>query len=336
MRIENEILLDFDDVLIKPKRSTLNSRNEVSLFREFTFKYGFHKYKGIPIMAANMDGVGTFKMVQSLSNHGLFTCLRKHYSVDEINDWKIFTETVYDHYAISIGANDSDYNKLNDISYPKNYICIDVANGYHEKFVDFVKKIRNEYEHSTIIAGNVATGEMTEELILAGADLVKIGIGSGKFCSTRKVTGVGIPQLSAIIECADAAHGLGGHIIADGGCSTPGDIVKAFGAGADFVMLGGMLAGHEEGSSSENLIGTNNTVKFYGMSSKSAQIKYNGGKAKYRAAEGIEIDIPYRGKVSDTIEEILGGLRSACTYTGSKSLKELSKRTTFIRVGNNK
>ncbi|CAK0754639.1 GMP reductase [Gammaproteobacteria bacterium] len=207
-----------------------------------------------------------------------------------------------------------------------------MANGYTRVLVEFLRKLRQTYPDITIMAGNVVTGEMTEELILDGADIVKVGIGPGSVCTTRKMAGVGYPQLSAVIECADAAHGLGGLICSDGGCTSPGDIAKAFGGGADFVMLGGMLAGHDECS--------NDTVerdgmwmkRFYGMSSRTAMDKYAGGVADYRAAEGKEVLIAPRGPVDATVQEILGGLRSACTYVGARKLKELSKRTTFVRV----
>jgi GMP reductase len=211
-------------------------------------------------------------------------------------------------------------------------VCIDVANGYTESFVRFVAKVRERYPHLVIMAGNVVTGEMTEELILSGADIVKVGIGPGSVCTTRKMTGVGYPQLSAIIECADAAHGLEGHICADGGCATPGDVAKAFGGGADFVMLGGMFAGHDE--SGGDIVDRDGSrfQRFYGMSSKAAMEKYSGGVAEYRAAEGKEVLVPYRGPVAATVQEILGGVRSACTYVGARRLRELSKRTTFIRA----
>jgi len=212
------------------------------------------------------------------------------------------------------------------------YVCIDVANGYTESFVRVVAKIRERYPHLVIMAGNVVTGEMTEELILSGADIVKVGIGPGSVCTTRKMTGVGYPQLSAIIECADAAHGLEGHICADGGCATPGDVAKAFGGGADFVMLGGMFAGHDECSGDIVERDGQQYQRFYGMSSKAAMEKYSGGVANYRAAEGKEVLVPYRGPVAGTAQEILGGVRSACTYVGARRLREFSKRTTFVRV----
>ena len=250
MRIEYDIKLGFKDVMIRPKRSTLKSRSQVDLEREFTFRNSQQPYKGIPIMAANMDTVGTFEMAKALSSKKLFTAIHKHYNVEE---WQQFMNTapkgIEDYIAISTGTGKKDSEKLAALLnvHPQlKFICIDVANGYSEHFVDFVKRTRNAHPDKIIIAGNVVTGEMVEELLLAGADIIKVGIGPGSVCTTRVKTGVGYPQLSAIIECADAAHGLGGHIISDGGCTTPGDVAKAFGAGADFVMLGGMRAGHNE------------------------------------------------------------------------------------------
>ncbi len=336
MRIENDIKLGFKDVMLRPKRSTLSSRVEVSLVRKFKLLHSDTTWEGIPVMAANMDTVGTFEMAEVLASLQLFTTIHKHYTPSQ---WKKFMKVtgnnIQSHLAISTGTSKTDAEKLDIILKENKYlqfICIDVANGYSEKFVAFVKATRKKYPDKAIIAGNVVTGEMVEELLLAGADIIKVGIGPGSVCTTRVKTGVGYPQLSAIIECADAAHGLGGLIISDGGCKVPGDVVKAFGGGADFVMLGGMLAGHEE-SGGELIEKDDKKYKlFYGMSSETAMKKYAGGVAEYRASEGKTTEIPYRGKVNDTVQDILGGLRSACTYVGAKSLKELSKRTTFIRV----
>lgn len=336
MRIEYDIKLGFKDVMIRPKRSTLKSRSQVSLQQEFKFLNSKTVYKGIPIMAANMDTVGTFEMALALSEKGLFTAIHKHYTIAE---WEEFTknapENIADYIAISTGTGKNDAEKLAaifNVNPDYKFICIDVANGYSEHFVDFVKRTRAQYPDKVIIAGNVVTGEMVEELLLAGADIIKVGIGPGSVCTTRVKTGVGYPQLSAIIECADAAHGLGGHIISDGGCTIPGDIAKAFGAAADFVMLGGMLAGHEE--SGGELIEKNEKQykQFYGMSSKTAMQKHVGGVAEYRASEGKTVTVPFKGKVENTLQDILGGLRSTCTYVGASRLKELTKRTTFIRV----
>ncbi|MGK2865012.1 MAG: GMP reductase [Chitinophagaceae bacterium] len=336
MHIESDIKLGFKDVMLRPKRSTLSSRSEVSLVRKFKFLHNKTSWEGIPIMAANMDTVGTMDMAKSLATQQLITAIHKHYTPAQ---WKTFMDsvgnTITEHIAISSGTSPDDAHKLDLILKENNslrFICIDVANGYSEKFVDFVKSTRNKYPEKVIMAGNVVTGEMVEELLLAGADIIKVGIGPGSVCTTRVKTGVGYPQLSAIIECSDAAHGLGGQIISDGGCKVPGDVVKAFGGGADFVMLGGMLAGHEE-SGGELIEKDGKQYKlFYGMSSETAMNKYSGGVADYRASEGKTTQIPYRGRVIDTVQDILGGLRSACTYVGAKALKELTKRTTFIRV----
>ncbi|XP_009882470.1 GMP reductase 1 isoform X3 [Numenius arquata] len=306
-RVDADLKLDFKDVLLRPKRSSLKSRSEVDLTRTFTFRNSKQTYTGIPIIVANMDTVGTFEMAVVMAKH----------------------------VAASSGSGKADLDKLTSILEaipPIRYICLDVANGYSEHFVEFVKSVRALFPHHTIMAGNVVTGEMVEELILSGADIIKVGIGPGSVCTTRIKTGVGYPQLSAVIECADSAHGLKGHIISDGGCSCPGDVAKAFGAGADFVMLGGMFAGHDQ-CAGEIMEKNGKKVKlFYGMSSDTAMKKHAGGVAEYRASEGRTVEVPYRGDVELTILDILGGLRSTCTYVGAAKLKELSRRTTFIRV----
>jgi GMP reductase len=328
MRIIDDVKLDYKDVLIIPKRSALASRSQVNLERKFTFRSG-NSWVGIPVIAANMDGVGTLMMDDAMNNHKCMVALTKHYSKEDLTEQftKRLNSSVY-----SLGISDSDLQKFDSVFHSAAYnqnmrVCIDVANGYTQSFVDFIQRFREKYPYVVLMAGNVVTPEMTEELILSGVDIVKVGIGPGSVCTTRKMTGIGFPQLSAVIECADAAHGLKGHIIADGGCSVPGDVVKAFAAGADFVMLGGMLAGHKEGGASA--LGGN---KFYGMSSDTAMDLHNGGVANYRASEGKTVEIPYRGEVKRTMQDILGGLRSACTYVGASELKELSKRTTFVRV----
>ena len=329
MRILDDVKLDFKDVLFVPKRSTLRSRSDVDLNRNYTFKHSRQTFSGVPVMAANMDGVGTVAMAEVLRGFPLFTCLVKSYTIDDWN--KFYRDLDVDYSAVSTGIGEADWEKLQQLLFVFTnikYICIDVANGYSEYFGDFVAKVRNKYPNHTIIAGNVVTADMTQELILRGADIVKVGIGPGSVCTTRRQTGVGYPQLSAIIECADAAHGLGGHIVADGGCTCPGDVAKAFGAGADFVMLGGMLAGHDEGGGTVN----NGQVTFYGMSSDTAMDKHHGGVAEYRSSEGKTVAVPYRGAVENTVRDILGGLRSTCTYVGAPTLKQLSKCTTFARV----
>lgn len=336
MRIEYDIKLGFKDVMFRPKRSTLKSRSQVNLERSFRFMHSNTGWTGVPIMAANMDTVGTFEMAQALAGRNLLTAVHKHYTAAQ---WTEFfaeaPEGIENHVSISTGTGDDDFKKIVEIHQMNpqlKFICIDVANGYSEHFVSFLKRTRDRFPDKVILAGNVVTGEMVEELLLAGADMVKVGIGPGSVCTTRIKTGVGYPQLSAIIECADAAHGLGGQIISDGGCAIPGDVAKAFGAGADFVMLGGMLAGHDE--SGGDVIEKNGKKykQFYGMSSSTAMDKHAGGVANYRASEGKTVQIPYRGDVESTLNDILGGLRSTCTYVGASQLKELTKRTTFIRV----
>jgi GMP reductase len=329
MHIDNEIKLDYSDVLIRPKRSRLNSRAEVKIIREFKFPHSSQTWTGVPLMAANMDTTGTIEMANALSQMQAITCLHKYVTKDEVpllND-KNFV-------ALSCGLDNPSINYLHG-NFDKGFkfICLDVANGYSERFIDLVKDMRKIWNNAIIIAGNVVTAEMTEALILAGADIVKVGIGPGSVCTTRKITGVGYPQLSAVIECSDAAHGLGGHIVADGGCTCPGDVAKAFAAGADFVMLGGMLAGTDE-SGAEKVTDSSGVVKkrFYGMSSKEAMDRYSGGVANYRAAEGKSVEIEYSGPVHGVVDEILGGIRSACTYVGAKSIKDLPKCTTFVRV----
>ncbi|MCU4164507.1 GMP reductase [Carboxylicivirga caseinilyticus] len=336
MRIEYDIKLGFKDVMFRPKRSTLKSRSQVNLDRTFRFRNSEKEWTGVPIMAANMDTVGTFEMALKLAEKKIFTAIHKHYSFDEWDQFlKNAPENIEKFIAISTGTGDKDLEKISKViqAHPKlEFICIDVANGYSEHFVEFVKQTRQQFPTMTILAGNVVTGEMVEELILAGADIIKVGIGPGSVCTTRVKTGVGYPQLSAIIECADAAHGLGGQIISDGGCATSGDVSKAFGAGADFVMLGGMLAGHDE-SGGEVIEREGKKYKqFYGMSSSTAMEKHAGGVAEYRASEGKTVEVDYRGPVENTIQDILGGVRSTCTYVGASQLKELTKRTTFIRV----
>ena len=321
MLIEDDIKLDYSDVLIRPKRSTMNSRSDVSMKRTHTFLHSKKSWTGIPIMSANMDTVGTPAMHSILSKFDMITCPAKHYLKNNIITFNSGNKNI----CWFGGINDTDLLSKQT----SDFIGLDVANGYTIRFVDAVKELREKCPDATIVAGNVVTADMTQELILAGADIVKVGIGPGSVCTTRIKTGIGYPQLSAVIECADAAHGLGGHIIADGGCTTSGDIVKAFAGGADFVMIGGMLAGHDECDGQVE----NGVMKFYGMASESAMDRH-GNHNEYRGVEGKTVEVPYRGKVGDTVKDILSGVRSACTYVGARRLKALSKCTTFVRVNN--
>jgi len=361
MKFEDGIKLDFDDVLIKPKRSTLATRSGVCIEKYYDYLYSDIRESTIPIIAANMDTTGTFAMSNALEDFetmGMQTALHKHYSLDDLvgffsSGWRVGT-------WYTIGIKEEDVKKLiavDDIVRSRcptsvglgiERICIDVANGYQKVFVDHVKRIRDKFPHAVIMAGNVCTPEMVSELLISGkADIVKVGIGPGSVCATRRITGCGYPQLSAIIECADAAHGIGGHICADGGCKEAGDVVKAFAAGADFVMLGGMLAGAEECEGeweyeSKPYLNSNapkgtsftrqvkKSLNFYGMSSEKAMKKHNGGMGSYRASEGIVKSVPYKGPVSGILQEVTGGLRSACAYVGAPTLKDLPKCATFV------
>ena len=336
MRIEEEIKLDYSDVLFRPKRSTLKSRKEVDLSRTYQFKYSNREWTGIPIMASNMDGVGELEVAKSLSKFDIITALTKQHDLESISAFSEIKE-IFNYISLSCGTSENSYERLNSIISQHTYIqfiCIDVANGYSENFSKFVSSVRDKYPSKTIIAGNVVTADMTQELILSGADIVKVGIGPGSVCTTRIQTGVGYPQLSAVIECADAAHGLGAHMIADGGCTCPGDVAKAFGGGADFVMLGGMLAGHQEGGGKVISKNGQNFIEFYGSSSEEANTKHYGGLADYRSSEGKKVSIPLRESLETTVKDILGGVRSSCTYVGAPTLKQLSKCTTFVRVNN--
>ena len=356
MRIYDDIQLDYCDVLLRPKRSTLASRSQVEITHPYKFKWCPGTITATGIIAANMATTGTFEIARVMQKHRLFCALHKHYSTAELiafleENQKNFgsNELLF----ISSGVSDADFEKLTAVMQTgliKN-ICVDVANGYSPYLINYVKKLRAAFPEALIMAGNVVTGDMCEDLILNGADIVKVGIGPGSVCTTRKLTGVGRPQFSTVIECADAAHGVGGMICADGGCTCPGDVCKSIGAGANFVMLGGMLAGHAESggelveksfqTGEVNMIDENTCALkieqkkykiFYGMSSQYAQEKHYGGMKEYRASEGKVVEIPYRGEIEPTILHILGGLRSCMTYIGARRWKEIPRCATFYRV----
>lgn len=329
MKIDYTPQLDFNNVLIRPKRTVLNSRSNVDMEREFRFPHSKQVWKGVPVIAANMDTTGTFGVYDVLSKHKMITSLHKFYGIDDFKS----KELNPDYFMVSTGINFDKIEELkNIVSITKaKWLCIDVANGYMKKMVDFCRLIRDAFPNLIIVAGNVATREMVEELIINGkVDVVKIGIGPGSACLTRMKTGVGVPQLSAIIECADAAHGLGGFIIGDGGITCPGDMSKAFGGGADFVMMGGQFAGHDENPGEVVEENGKKMKLFYGMSSEHAMNKHYGQMAKYRSSEGREIKIPYKGPLENTILDYLGGVRSTCTYINAKCIKHIPKCTTFI------
>ena len=331
MKILDDVKLDFSDVLLLPKRSQYSSRSEVSLERTFKFKYSSHTWTGVPIMVSNMDTTGTIEMALEMQKHKVLTCLHKYYTVDDLKDTCLDIR----YCAISTGISDKDLENLDKIVklIKPYFICIDVANGYMSKFIETCRKIREKYPSTILIAGNVCTSEGVLELVMNGkVDIVKVGIGSGSCCTTRKQTGIGMPQLSAVIECADTAHGLDAHIISDGGLQVVGDFSKAYGAGADFVMSGSMFAGHNESGGELIEEGDKKFKVFYGMSSSNAMNKYSGGVAKYRSSEGKAVKIEFRGPVEDTILNIHGGIRSCMTYLGAKKIKDIPKCASFVRV----
>jgi GMP reductase len=361
-KIINEIKLDFDDVLIRPKRSTLSSRSEVNLIRSFKFVHSSRELTCVPIMVANMDTVGTIGMTKAITPYKAITCLHKHYDADTLINFFSFTPNI-DYTWYSTGTSTKDIAKLENIfdtikasggQIPN--VCLDIANGYTEQFVKTAAHIRKLFPEVILMAGNVVTPEMVEELIIHGkVDIVKVGIGSGSVCTTRLKTGVGYPQLSAVMECSDAAHGLNGHICSDGGCKVVGDVCKAFGGNTDFVMLGSMFAGVDEcegewayeyqaGLPEKHFWQSTDpgyqtsvrkiSLKYYGMSSQEAMNKHHNGIAEYRTAEGKSVIIPYKGKAVEVLQDIYGGLRSSCTYIGACKIKDFGKKTTFIQVNN--
>ena len=338
MRINYDAKLNFEDVLLQPKRSTLSSRKDVDMTRNFTFRNSGKQMNFLPVFASNMDGVGTFSMAKVLQEYKMMTVITKTTTIDEWrkavgNGVRLQSVSVCTGTNVMWDKDAQDWKTMQDVlkSFPDvKMITIDVANAYHQNMVDFIKKVRDKYPTKIIIAGNVVTPEMTEELIINGADVVKIGIGPGSVCTTRTMTGVGVPQFSAILDCADAANGVDGHIMADGGCVYPGDIAKAFGGGAHMVMIGGMLAGHDE---SEQPV-VDGKIEFYGMSSDRAREKHGKRKDGYRGNEGRLISLPYRGAVKNAVEDILGGVRSACTYIGARRLKDMPKCASFVTTNN--
>ena len=338
MRINYDAKLNFEDVLLQPKRSTLSSRKDVDMTRNFTFRNSGKQMNFLPIFASNMDGVGTFSMAKVLQEHKMMTVITKTTGIEEWrkavgNGVRLQSVSVCTGTNIMWDKEAQDWKTMQEVlkSFPDiKMITVDVANAYHQNMVDFIKKVRDEYPNKIIVAGNVVTPEMTEELIINGADVVKIGIGPGSVCTTRTMTGVGVPQFSAILDCAVAANGVDGHIMADGGCVHPGDIAKAFGGGAHMVMIGGMLAGHDE--SEQEIV--DGKIEFYGMSSDRAREKHGRRKDGYRGNEGRLISLPYRGPVQNTIEDILGGVRSACTYIGARRLKDMPKCASFVTTNN--
>lgn len=312
------VKLGFKDVMIVPRPSEIKSRSEVDLIRKFTFENGV-EWQGVPIVASNMTTIGTFEMAEALAKYKMLTCVHKHYPIYAWNHWTNSIDSnkdIINHVAVTSGISENDLDRLDTImaiaDFP--FICLDVANGYMTRFIDVIAKVRERYPNKILIAGNVVEYRGAHLLAQAGVDIIKIGIGSGSVCTTRRMTGVGYPQISAIDECEKITIVGNRYIMSDGGCVVPGDLAKAFVAGADFVMLGGMLAAHNE----------NETTEFYGMSSIKALKEY-GEKKDYRVAEGKLVNLSPRGSVSKTLDEILGGLRSTGSYINCKTLDNFSQ-----------
>ncbi len=341
--IEQEVKLDFSDVLLRPKRSTLSSRKDVSIERKFKFYHSPKTWTGMPMMTANMASCGTFEMAETLAPYKIITTFHKYYSVE---DYKKFFKKFNnpDYISYTLGIRENDEKQLEAMIKAKlidnfSFITIDVPNGYVNRFANAVREIRELCPNHIIIAGNVVSKEMTEELILAGADIVKVGIGPGSACTTRRMTGVGMPQLSAIIECADAAHGIAnnqgvGLIIGDGGLIHPSDVAKAFCGGADFVMSGQLFSGFEESGGKTVTKNGKKYKEYYGSSSNKALKENYGKKESHRASEGRYTLIPHKGSLHDSLQDLFGALRSTGTYIGARKLKEFSRRATFVMVHN--
>lgn len=348
-KIINENKLDFDDVLIVPQRSTLTSRSDINLERTFKFYHSPRTWSGIPIVCSNMS-FSSFEMAKELSKFKIITCLHKYHKIEQLIEYfNKFPENI-DYTFISIGYKKSDLNYLlefkNKTSMQPN-ICIDVPNGHMDVFCKYCKRVRDNFPESIILAGNVTNTSSTQELLIyGGVDIIKVGIGGGSACTTRFITGCGLPQLSCCLENAYSAHGLSngskklGLICSDGGHRTPGDVCKALCAGADFVMLGGYFAGADTCDGEweyENNIKTK--FSYYGMSTHHSQEIYEENIKEYRASEGTKITVPYKGSIKNIIQELLGGIRSCCCYIGAKFIKDMSKCSQFCKtnkIHNNK
>lgn len=342
MRVRPGVYLDFKDVLIVPQRSSLDSRINVDIERTYNFLHSKRSWTGFGIIAANMDTTGSFKMARSLAEQKCLTALHKHYSIEDLTNFFVENQDLWNNTFYTIGISTSDIVKLEKVKHEINkkvgnkgfpvMLCLDAANGYTSNFVGHLKEMRKLFPETTIMAGNVCTGNMTEELILSGADILKCGIGGGSCCLTRVKTGVGMPQLSAIDICSYQAHGLKAHICGDGGITCPGDVSKNFAAGGDFCMIGGLFAGTDECDGEWVEKNEQKFLKFHGMSSKEAQEKWSGGLSSYRSSEGKEVLVPYKGPVKDVIQDIAGGVRSACTYVGASCIKDLPKCSEFVHT----
>lgn len=363
MQIVDSVQLDFSDVLIKPRRSSIDSRSKVNISRDYKFKWCPIPITGTGIMQSNMGTIGNFEVSRKMLEQGLFACLHKHHNVEDLVSFykELFSngDGTWRRCFLSIGLRDNGIEKLRTINKELGVqigIKFDVPNGYIPQVKERVIELRKEFPEMFIMVGNVVTGDITEDLILSGADCVAVGIGNGAQCLTRRQTGCGRPQFSALVECSDAAHQVGGMVCCDGGITCPGDLGKAFGAGSDFIMIGSLFAGTDEadgeiitkwinngeydrflydiGYKFEPHLEEKKFKQFYGMSSTLAQEKFGNGKPSYRASEGRVTLMPYVGSIDGVIEELLGGLRSTMTYIGAKNLKDIPKQSVFFKVHN--
>ena len=335
MFYSSEKKLNFKDVLIVPKSSKINSRKDVILDTKILFPASGINWTGVPIMASNMDNVGTFEMGFALQNFHMTNAVSKFYNKDA---WvkSISNGLDLEFNFITFGLQEiSEIDEI--ISYilqktNKNIktIVFDIPNGYIEKFSKIISEARKEFPKLGIIAGNVVTAEGVRLLMDSGADGVKVGIGSGGVCDTTETTGIGYPQLSAAIDCSLEVKKYNGFIVSDGGVKITGDISKAFAAGSGFVMLGSLLAAHKESMAPIIRKDNKNFRELYGMSSTQAMTKHYGGVADYRTSEGKSILVEDRGPVKNTLNKILGAMRSTCTYINAKNIGEIHENSSFI------
>jgi IMP dehydrogenase len=330
----------FDDVLIVPKFSEVNSRSEVDIstnLRELRFK--------LPVISANMDTVTGDAMSRAMLRNGAQACIHRFGTIEETVDLFQRSHATDLHVSpmVSIGVGSIELQRAKALfDEGAHTYVVDVAHGAQlsvAKQVLALREILGPYVN--IVAGNFATGESVKhflEYVGFAVDAIKVGIGPGSACTTRIKTGVGYPQLSAVLDIARTIEQTGVTVIADGGMKTAGDICKAIAAGADMAMLGGMLAGTEEtpgdafSPSSELQFNPKNAFKKYRGSASLESYRDQGKEAKHRTAEGESFLVPYKGPVADILQDIEGGLRSSLSYVGASNLKEFQRRAEFVRI----
>ncbi len=321
-----EVGLTFDDVLLVPNKSTMRSRRDPLLTTRITKKIT----KNLPVISANMDTITEKEMVIAIDQIGGFAILHRFMSIEnQIEQVKEIIKAGVTEFSASIGVQDSDWERAEAlVEYGVPVLTVDIAHGHSLAMLEVIEKIKNKWSHIEVIAGNVATSFGTMDLINAGADAIKVGIGPGSMCTTRVITGCGMPQMTAVAMCSLEADKYDVPVIADGGIKTSGDIVKALSSGAASVMLGSLLSGTLE---TPGLIEKGHKL-YRGMASKSAQASWRGGVPKGMAAEGESTKIPVKGPVSQVVEELMGGLRSGMTYLNAASISEIRDNANFMRM----